>query len=121
MNSNNLGNYDGRSDSNQPNKLRPFCINSPSDSGENGPHDEDQKRLPPDACPKYPMHLVSASNGSGLCDGIHFLENVKEHAPSLARASVGRGVKIGITLDHVNRAASDGCCVSSCSLSVFLM
>jgi hypothetical protein len=75
MNSNDLGSYDSRGDRNQPNKLRPFGINSPTDSGENGPHDEDQKRLPPDAGPKYPMHLVSASNRSRLCYGIHFLEN----------------------------------------------
>ena len=27
----------------------------------------DKKRLLPDAGPKYPMHLASASNGSGFC------------------------------------------------------
>jgi hypothetical protein len=72
MNSNKLGNYDSRGDHNQPNKLRPFGINSPSDSGKNGPNDEYQKRLAPHAEPKYPMHFVSASNGSRLCYGIHF-------------------------------------------------
>ncbi len=75
MNSNNLGNNDSRGYRNQTNKLRPFGINSPPDSGENGPHDEYQKRLPPDAGPIDPMHLVSASNGSRLCYGIHFLAN----------------------------------------------
>ncbi len=35
--------------------------------------------------------------------------NVKEHAPPLARASFGRGVRVEITEEHVNRAASGGC------------
>ena len=43
-----------------------------------------------------------------------FSDNVKEHAPPLAGASVGRGVRVVVKLDHVNRAASGGCCVSSC-------
>ena len=47
--------------------------------------------------------------------------NVKEHAPPLARASVGRGVRVEVTQEHVNRAASGGCCVSSCSLLLFLL
>jgi len=42
------------------------------------------------------------------------LSNVKEHAPPLAGASVRRGVRVVVTEDHVNRAASGGCCVSSC-------
>ncbi|MEI7773784.1 MAG: hypothetical protein WCK17_03335, partial [Verrucomicrobiota bacterium] len=40
----------------------------------------------PDAGPKYPMHLVSASNGSRLCHGIHFLANVR----AMARRLVAR-------------------------------
>ena len=119
MNSNNLGNYDGRGNSNQPNQLRPFCINSPSDSVEDGPHDECQKRLPPNAGPKYPMHLVSASNDRGLCFGIHFLENVKAHAPLPAGGCVDHGVEVVIKENHRNRAASSGCHVAACSLSFF--
>lgn len=118
MNSNNLGNYDGRGNSNQPNQLRPFCINSPSDSVEDGPHDECQKRLPPNARPKYPMHLVSASNDRGLCFGIHFLENVKSACTSnseCARRSRGSGCGYE---NHRNRAAGRGCHGAACSPSV---
>jgi len=46
-----------------------------------------------------------------------FEHNVKEHAPLSAGASVDHGVEVGITADHVNRAADRGCCVSSCSPS----
>ena len=49
-----------------------------------------------------------------ICGSFHSLENVKEHAPPLAGASVGREVWVVVTLDHVNRAASGGCSVSSC-------
>ena len=45
------------------------------------------------------------------------LANVKEHAPLSAGASVDHGVDVGITEDHVNRAADRGCCVSTCSAS----
>ena len=43
------------------------------------------------------------------------LSNVKEHATLSAGASVDHGVEVGITGEHVNRAADRGCCVSSCS------
>ena len=41
-------------------------------------------------------------------------ENVKEHAPLSARASVYHGVGVESTGEHVNRAADRGCCVSTC-------
>jgi hypothetical protein len=41
--------------------------------------------------------------------GENSLANVREHAPPLAGASFGRGVRVVGTLDHVNRAASGGC------------
>ena len=40
--------------------------------------------------------------------------NVKEHATLSARAHVDHGVEVGITDEHVNRAADRGCCVSTC-------
>ena len=43
------------------------------------------------------------------------LANVKEHAPPLAGAHVETGGRVHITGDVVDRAASGGCCVSSCS------
>jgi len=43
------------------------------------------------------------------------LANVKEHAPPLAGAHVETGEKVHITGDVADRAASGGCCVSSCS------
>ena len=43
-----------------------------------------------------------------------FLANVKEHATLSARAHVDHGVEVGITDEHVNRAADRGCCVSTC-------
>jgi hypothetical protein len=43
------------------------------------------------------------------------LENVKEHAPPLAGASVETGVDVHTTGDVADRVASGGCCVSSCS------
>jgi hypothetical protein len=43
------------------------------------------------------MHLASASNGSGLCYGIHFLENVKARAPLQAAACVAHGVRVVVT------------------------
>jgi hypothetical protein len=46
-----------------------------------------------------------------------FLENVKEHAPLSAAASVDYGVGVETTENHENRAADRGCCVSSCSPS----
>jgi hypothetical protein len=42
-------------------------------------------------------------------------QNVKEHAPLSARASVDHGVEVETTGEHVNRAADRGCCVSACS------
>jgi hypothetical protein len=48
-----------------------------------------------------------------------FLANVKEHATLSAEAHVDHGVEVGIEIEHVNRAADRGCCVSTCSL-VFL-
>lgn len=48
-----------------------------------------------------------------------FLQNVREHAPLSAGASVERGVEVENTGEHENRAADRGCCVSSCSLIEF--
>ena len=49
-----------------------------------------------------------------LFSGSEFiLENAKEHAPLSAGASVDHGVGVGITEEHVNRAADRGCCVST--------
>ena len=48
------------------------------------------------------------------------LANVKEHAPPLAGASVGRGVRVVAAVDHVNRGARGGCRVSSCSAFLLL-
>ena len=42
--------------------------------------------------------------------------NVKEHAPPLAGAHVETGKRVHITGDVDDRAASGGCCVSSCSV-----
>ena len=39
----------------------------------------------------------------------------KSTQPLSAGASVDHGVKVGITEEHVNRAADRGCCVSTCS------
>lgn len=47
--------------------------------------------------------------------GLHFLQNVKEHAPLSARASVEHGDEVESTGEHGNRAADRGCCVSTCS------
>ena len=47
-----------------------------------------------------------------------FLANVKEHATPLAGAAVERGVEVHVSGDVDNRAASGGCCVSTCSASV---
>jgi hypothetical protein len=44
--------------------------------------------------------------------------NVKEHATLSAGASVDHGVEVGITVEHENRAADRGCCVSTCSASL---
>jgi hypothetical protein len=46
---------------------------------------------------------------------VDFGQNVKEHAPLSARASVDHGVEVETTDEHENRAADRGCCVSSCS------
>ena len=46
-------------------------------------------------------------------------QNVKEHAPLSAGASVDHGVDVGTTEEHVKRAADRGCCVSSCCASSF--
>ena len=43
------------------------------------------------------------------------LPNVKEHATLSAGASVDHGVDVETTVEHVNRAADRGCCVSACS------
>jgi len=48
-----------------------------------------------------------------------FLHNVKEHAPPLAGASFGRGVRVEITQEHVNSAASGGCVSRLVVLLVF--
>jgi hypothetical protein len=48
------------------------------------------------------------------------LDNVKEHAPLSAGASVDHGVDVETTQEHENRAADRGCCVSSCSESSFV-
>jgi len=45
---------------------------------------------------------------------VEILPNVKEHAPPLAGAHVETGEKVHITGDIDDRAASGGCCVSSC-------
>jgi len=60
--------------------------------------------------------MLAACNGLG----ISFLSNVKEHATLSAGANVDRGVEVEIMVDHVNRAADRGCCVSTCSTSVFI-
>ena len=39
----------------------------------------------------------------------HFLENVKEHAPPLAGASVETGMEVHVTGDVDDKAASGGC------------
>lgn len=46
-----------------------------------------------------------------------FLANVKEHATPLAGASVETGVKVHTKGDVADRAASGGCCVSTCCAS----
>jgi hypothetical protein len=46
-------------------------------------------------------------------------ESAKEHATLSAGASVDHGFEVGITGEHVNRAADRGCCVSSCWASSF--
>ena len=50
----------------------------------------------------------------------NILANVKEHATLSAGASVDHGVEVGVTGEHVNRAADRGCRVSTCSASDFL-
>jgi len=47
------------------------------------------------------------------------LQNVKEHAPPLAGAHIETGVEVHITGDVDDRAASGGCCVSTCSACVY--
>ena len=51
---------------------------------------------------------------SGYVDKL-FLPNVKEHAPPLARAGVGRGVEGCVTGDHRNWAAGMGRSAAACS------
>jgi hypothetical protein len=51
--------------------------------------------------------------------GIHFLQNVKEHATVSAGAKVDHGVRVETTGNHVNRAADRGC-VSRLVLRSFL-
>ena len=46
---------------------------------------------------------------------LHFVSNVKEHATLSAWAHVDHGVEVGITEEHVNRAADRCCSVSTCS------
>ncbi len=46
--------------------------------------------------------------------------NVKEHATLSARARVDHGVEVETTLEHENRAADRGCCVSTCCASSLL-
>ena len=48
-----------------------------------------------------------------------FRPNVKEHAPPLAGAHAETGVEVHITGGYADRAASGGCCVSSCSALPF--
>jgi hypothetical protein len=43
-----------------------------------------------------------------------FPENVKEHAPPLAGASVETGVWVHVTGEVADNAARGGCCVSTC-------
>jgi hypothetical protein len=45
--------------------------------------------------------------------------NVKEHAPPLAGAHVDTGIEVHTTGDVDDKAASGGCCVSSCSAVLF--
>lgn len=47
--------------------------------------------------------------------------NVKEHATLSEGAHADHGVEVGITVEHVNRAADRGCCVSAYSSSYFRM
>ena len=57
--------------------------------------------------------FITAVEMNGL---LHvFWPNVKEHATLSAGARVDHGVSVGITEEHVNRAADRGCCVSTCS------
>ena len=67
-----------------------------------------------DAIVKQPPPLAFVYRGL-----FHFMQNVKEHAPLSARAGFDHGVEFESTEKHVNRAADRGCCVSSCSTSVF--
>ncbi len=46
---------------------------------------------------------------------ILFLSNIKEHAPPLAGAGVETGMEVHTTGGAVDKAASGGCCASSCS------
>lgn len=48
---------------------------------------------------------------------LKFLHNVKEHAPPLAGASVETGIEVHTPGDVYDKAASGGCCVSTCSTS----
>ena len=48
------------------------------------------------------------------------LPNVQEHAPPLARAHVETGKKVYNTNDVDDKAASGGCCVSTCCALQFL-
>jgi len=43
--------------------------------------------------------------------------NVQEHATPLAGADVETGEKVHVTGDVADRAASGGCCVSTCCAS----
>ena len=63
---------------------------------------------------KNELKNMSAPHGENL------LENVKEHATLSAGASVDHWVEVGITGEHVNRAADRGCSVSTCSACLIL-
>ena len=54
------------------------------------------------------------------CDEF-ILANAQERATLSAGASVDHGLKGGITVEHVNRAADRGCCGSTCSTSCVLL
>ena len=70
-------------------------------------------------CDKLAAH-GQGPEATAISAARHLLRhNVKEHAPSLAGASVETGVEVHATGDVAHKAASDGCCVSSCSDSSF--
>ena len=48
------------------------------------------------------------------------MQNVKDHSPLPAGASVGHGVEVKTAEDHGKRAADRGCCVSASSAEYYV-